>query len=340
MTATIEPLVAHALAAFRLGAAHEVRRLGGTATRKWGVITDTGRFVVRVRPAEFGNPESAAFDHIALAKLAAAGLPVPNPQSLPDGKSILWTDGHAVEVLSWVEGDAFSPGDADAAHALGRFLARFHQVLANNFPPGKASARREDHPDEVAPHLSVLFALATDTAQSQQLHAIGDQIEFVRQELDARLYPGLPRAVIHGDIHPGNIRFRNGRVSALYDFDYLSVQARARDVIDALAFFASNRRQPFDTDRIQSLTQPFVPQFELSRAILAGYQSVQPLTDDEWQALPLLLLSRWLQMRLRGSRKVAPAEKIAFVLDRISEVPDWLHQNGRQFFAQLKIETS
>lgn len=334
MSGRLEPTLAEVLAAFGLGPAAEVRPLGGTAARKWSVTTAAGRFVVRIRPEEFADPRSTDFDHAVLRRLAAAGLPVPCPLSTPRGDSIVLRDGKAFEILSWVDGDPFPPGDPGVHGEIGAFLARFHSALAGDFPAGKEGRPREDHPDLMAPYLAALVELA-DRGQRQELAAIGAQLEAVRHELDATLYPALPRTVIHGDFHPGNVRFRGPRVAALYDFDYLAVEARVRDVADALMFFAAERSQPLDPDNIHSLTQPFVLSREASGAVLAGYQSIDRLVVAEWRALPWLVRSRWIQIRLRGSRKVAAAEKVRFVLDRFFDVPQWLDGPGTRFFAHL-----
>ena len=116
------------------------------------------------------------------------------------------------------------------------------------------------------------------------------------------------------------------------------MQARVRDVSDALMFFASRRRQPMNPDDIRSLTQPFVPDAERCLRLLTAYQTVSRLTETEWEALGWLVRSRWLQMRLRGSRKVPPAEKVSFVLDGLFEVINWLDNEGSDFFQCLRRE--
>jgi Ser/Thr protein kinase RdoA (MazF antagonist) len=136
-------------------------------------------------------------------------------------------------------------------------------------------------------------------------------------------------------VHPGNFRFRGGEVSAVYDFDYLGVQAQVRDVSDALMFFASRRDSPLEPNRIESLTQAFVPDLERCRRLLERYTARRPLAECEWEALPWLVRSRWLQMRLRGSRKVPAGDKVQFVLDRMFEVIDWLDREGEAFFRKL-----
>lgn len=335
-----DTFAAEVLAAFGLGPASEIRLLGGTAARKWDVLTPQGRFVVRRRPREFADPNAAGFDHAVLRRLAAAGFPVPCPVVAPNGLTILVRDGEMYEVLQWVEGGPFPEGDPQAIAEVGAFLGRFHKTLASDFPAGKEERLREDHPDLLKPYLASLEELAPDADERRQLASIDAQLALVRRQLDEQLYANLPRAIIHGDFHPGNVRFQGTSVAALYDFDYLGVQARVRDVSDALMFFASRRRQTLDPDEIRSLTQPFVPEAASCRALLAGYQAVSRLTEAEWEAMPWLIRSRWLQMRLRGSRKVPTADKAPFVLDRFFEVVDWLDGQGVRFFPQLRRESA
>lgn len=329
-------LLARVMLAFGLGNVQAAHPLGGTATPKWAVTTDRGKFVVRMRPAEFSSPERTRFAHTVLNRLAVAGLPVPHVLGRADGATTCFLDGHTFEVLSWIEGKPWPAGNPDAAKNLGAFLARFHLLTAGLVDQDAKPVPREDHPAALQDCLARLCALPATPDQSDQLAAIGRLLHRGRQELETTLYPGLPRAVIHGDFHPGNVRFNGTEVAALHDFDYLAVQARVRDLVDGLMFFASVRATPFEPDSIHSLTQPFVPDAGLVRPLFAGYQSVLPLTADEWQSLPLLLRSRWIQMRLRGSRKVPPEQQLGFALDGFGQVIAWLDHEGPGFFTTLR----
>ncbi len=287
--------------AFGLGVPDEVRPLGGTGTRKWDVATAGGRFVVRLRAAEFADLDATRFQHEVLRRLDQAGFPVPAPLIGKSGTSWFAQDGRVYEVLSWIEGEPFVESDAAAVENLGILLARMHRLFADNPPPAKKAGLREDHPDLMRPYLARLRPLARDARQSRELAEVGRQLDDVAAKLDAGLYASLPHSLIHGDVHRGNLRFRQSRVAAMYDFDYLDVQARARDLSDGLISFASRRGDPFDPDVIHSLVQPFVPDGPRCQLLLRGYQSVVPLTDLEWQAFPWLIRSRWIQMRLRGA---------------------------------------
>jgi Ser/Thr protein kinase RdoA (MazF antagonist) len=337
-------IVRGVLAAFGLGAPCEVWPLGGTASPKWGVMANGQRWVVRVRPAEFADDASVRFDHQILRQLRSAGFPVPDPQARSDGSTVLEVVGGRVcEVLRWLDGEPFPDGNCDALRALGTFLARWHQTLAGELPgntaeavPKKRNALREDHPQLMERYLAALGELATNPSDRRQLEQLALQLDRVGSELDAGLYQCLPQTIIHGDLHPGNLRFRQTQVAAVYDFDYLSVQARARDVSDAIMFFASRREGTTDYNDIRSLTRPLEPDLRLCQSLLEGYCGVAPLESDEWEALPQLIRSRWLQIRLRGARKVPQNEKLRFVLDEFFVVIDWLDREADDFFEELR----
>ncbi len=324
------------LGAFGLETPVDVQPAGGTASPKWSVRSAGGRFLVRIRAAEFADRESVRFDHDALGRLKKAGLPVPTPLATADGATWLSLDGRVYEVLQWVDGEPFDETDLDAVHEVGALLARFHRALAEDVPPGKEGRRREDHPDLLEPYLVAARKLEQGADWCRQLDEVARQLDLVRHNLDAGLYASLPHSLIHGDFHPGNVRFRGSIVAAIYDFDYLNVQARARDVSDGLMFFAAGRDVPLDPDDIRSLTQPFSLDRHRCRVLLRGYESMSPLTDSEWLALPLLVRSRWLQMRLRGSRKVLENDKVSYVLDELWEVIDWLDHEASEFFDDLR----
>lgn len=324
------------LESFELGNPSQILRLGGTATPKWDITTPQGRFVLRVRAAEFADEDVTRFDHRVLRQLAEAKFPVPVPKTSSNGSTWHACGGHVYEALSWIDGDSFVEGDEAAIGSLGNLLARFHRFFLDDLPCGKKGRPREDHPDLIRPYLEALRSLSATSEEQRELDAIGRLLDENAAALDAGLYLSLPRSVIHGDMHPGNVRFRDRHVSAVYDFDYLGVQARVRDISDAIISFASHRRDRFDPNAIGSLVQPYVPDLSLCRVLLGAYQDLLPLTNPEWQALPWLMRSRWIQMRLRGARKIGEDQRVSFVLDRFFEVIDWLDREGDVFIEGLK----
>jgi hypothetical protein len=125
-------------------------------------------------------------------------------------------------------------------------------------------------------------------------------------------------------------------VSAVYDFDYLSLQARVRDLCDALMFFTATRDRPLDPNDIYSLTAPYLLDPDRAVVLLESYCKTNRLVECEWEAIPWILRSLWCQNRLRGSRKVKESQKLAFVLDRFFEQTDWLDQSSTELLAAVQ----
>lgn len=333
-------LLHRVLRQYDIGSVREIRRGGGTASPKWIVVTAEARFIVRKRPPEFAGLDSIRLDHSVLKRMNDQGVPAPLPVETTEDSTWVAIDGEIFELLTWVDGNLFDPNDLRSLEGLGSFLARFHSVT----PPQDLLQRRqerEDHPDLIEPYVEPLSSHAKKTGELDGLQVIQSNLAKIRRELDSGLYESLPHTLIHGDIHPGNLRFEDSEVAAVYDFDYVSLQARVRDLIDSMIFFAASRESEVDPDNIWSLTQPFYLDLERCSRLIESYQrNSAPLEDREWEALPLLIRSRWIQMRLRGSRKVDHTEKLPFVLDPLPSVISWLDREAPGFFAQLRGKLS
>ena len=323
------------LRAFGLGKPEQIRQLGGTATVKYAVSYGPEKYVVRKRPGEFSGESLVNFDHNVLGRLSSAGLPVPCPLRNLEGQSF-YGDGEGVyEILSWVEGEQFDPGDIESIENLGEFLGRLHKCFEDDIPAGKEGFLREDHPDLLWKYVSELRPLCRDQRQVQQLSEIEGQLHLIKEKLDSGVYQRLRHSVIHGDVHPGNFHFIGSKVSAVYDFDYMSYQARVRDVCDGVMFFAAERPQRLQPDDICSLTQTFRFDLEKCKVFMDGYHRISRLSRLEWQALRPMVRSRWVQIRLRGSRKVAENSRLDYVTDGFFGVIDWLDNEAEAFLEQL-----
>ena len=136
-------------------------------------------------------------------------LPLPVPAPLRVGGPAFgypwrWT------ICSWIDGAsalAVAPdGDDAAAEELGRFLRALHQPApapAPAIPSGSALARRDAGVRSQAPAAAGFVDSARLVDRWEQLVA------------EPR-YPGPPLWV-HGDVHPGNLIVRDGRLAGVVD---------------------------------------------------------------------------------------------------------------------------
>ncbi len=93
--------------------------------------------------------------------------------------------------------------------------------------------------------------------------------------LIARGWPsGLPGGVIHADYFPDNVFFTGGKFAGAIDFYFACVDALAYDIAVALNAWC------FEADGSFNITS--------ARQLVAGYESLRPLSDAERSALPIL----------------------------------------------------
>jgi len=301
-------------AAFGLsGHARILEGVGGTAGASAVIVDGDRRYVLRCRSLEHASKDSIAFEHALLHHLAERGLPVGAPVRTLGGASYAESGGRVFELFPFIAGEPFDPTRPAQLREVAATAARLHRATAG-FRRAKPSQGREDEPAGLLRELPQL--LPADLA--------GGAVELLREvraclaELDGvlgnRVYGRLPEVVVHGDLHPGNVRFRGDRVAGLFDFDWANRRERIRDVGDCILFFAGRRDNGLEPGDIWSLTQGIRLDADRVAQVLAGYGPGE-LAAEELQYLPAVMAARWLQVRIRGMRKVPQRRRYRF-LDR------------------------
>jgi homoserine kinase type II len=197
--------------------------------------------------------------------LAARGLSCPLPVAGQDGEPLRFLCGRHAAITTFLPG--VWPRRAQVVHCrlLGDALARMHLAGAD-FAPTRANALGPAAwgtlLDKCRPRADAVqsgLAVELDTALSRLLAA----------------WPAaLPRGHIHADLFPDNVFFLDGRLSGLIDFYFACTDLLAYDVAVCLNAWC------FDPDFAFNAT--------CGRALLAGYNSVRPLSEAERAALPVL----------------------------------------------------
>ena len=126
-----------------------------------------------------------------------------------------------------------------------------------------------------------LLSTVRDWALPNARQALGLTDAFCKEYLDTlgKLYPKLPRQIIHRDPNPGNI-ICSEEAWGFIDFDLAEHNARIYDPCYAATAVLS---ECFGKDNGLWM--------EICRNILLGYDSVVHLTEEERQAIPYVLLA-------------------------------------------------
>jgi Ser/Thr protein kinase RdoA (MazF antagonist) len=172
------------------------------------------------------------------AALAERGFRVPAIRRDLEGRSVAVVGGSAWELVEFVEGARY-PRTVGAGSSAGAMLATLHRVLETMRTPGTRSASFHDSPLV----RRTLEGVAEDAAAS--LHA--DRLRRVRRFADryeqaaARvrpIWPEIPRSLLHGDFHPGNLLFEGDSVVAVLDWEAVREDASLAEFASAAFHFS------------------------------------------------------------------------------------------------------
>lgn len=272
------------IAAFDVGELRSAKGIAeGVSNSNWLIDTagrdgEGARFILTMYEARVDLADLPFFLGL-LDHLAARGCPVPATIHDRAGQSFRFVDGKAVALIEFLPGVSVSEPTPAQARAVGEALARMH-LAARDFPGERANAMG----------LAEWRAFAEACGHDGFAAIDPDLAGLVERELAGleRDWPrDLPRSVIHADLFPDNVLMLGDRVSGLIDFYFACVDVTAYDMAvthAAWCFDASGER--FDP--------------AISAALLAGYESVRPLSDAERAALPVL--ARGAAMRFLMTR--------------------------------------
>ena len=188
------------------------------------------------------------------------GIPTAVPIEFLDGELVVEKDGMAWTLLPFIEGGMLGT-DEKSLKSLGETLARLHQIPATDC-----------FPDDYRMGWSLfeeMFEIADDTnSWSDFLISLKKESESLRNQIPA----DLPQGILHGDLFPDNV-IGDGSVAAILDLEEAFIGPCAFDLMMAFVGFGWNDEEPIH---------------ERWNALLEGYESVRPLSQEEKLALPAL----------------------------------------------------
>lgn len=301
----------------------ETRTLAtGTNNNTIAIHSSSGDFVWRGYQTH-ARPETILYEHRLLSWLAEQPLSfrVPAPVRMKNGDTLYQDDQGYYALFPLVAGEVPDRANNAQMKSVGAALGELHRQL-------------EIYPETTRPGLST-YGTVTDVhprlpapaaMQPQDVGLTGTEPEALlfawwREEI-AQIqqwqedhYASLPHQVIHGDFTPGNTLVVGDQVSALLDFDFALLDARAVDVAAGLYF----------TMRIWENPDPW----PVVSAFCYGYQQQNTLTKAEILAIPWLMRLRCAVSIVWWFGKEAAAGKSVGLwrLEDLRNLVGWLDNN-------------
>jgi homoserine kinase type II len=239
--------------------------------------------------------------------LAARGITCPQPVKNRQGEILGKVAGRPAAIVTFLDGMWMRRIDARHCQALGEALAGLH-IAGADFPMTRKNA------------LSVegwrpLYEACVGRADS--VHpGMSETIENELTALEQSWPRDLPTGVIHADLFPDNVFFLGDKLSGLIDFYFACTDMFAYDVAICLNAWC------FETDFSYNVTK--------GQALLAAYAKTRPLSDAEFDALPLL--ARGAALRFLLTRLVDWLDRPAGALVR--------PKSPQEYFRKLRFHQS
>ena len=257
----------------------------GVENSNYLLTTERGNFILTLYEKRVA-PEDLPFFISLMDHLAHQGVACPTPVRARDGEALRELCGRPAAIVTFLNG--MWPRRIDPSHCagLGAALARLHLAGAG-FPMVR--------PNDLGPagwrRLYAGCAKRAGELQPSLAEELDEELVFLESAWPSE----LPRGVIHADLFPDNVFFRDHELSGLIDFYFACTDFLAYDIAVCLNAWC------FEPDLSFNVTK--------ARLLVGQYQKLRPLEAAELTALPLLA---------RGSA-------LRFLLTRLY---DWLNQTA------------
>jgi len=236
----------------------------GSVNSNFFLSTQRGRYFLRIYEEQ--ETEGVAYEWRLLAHLEERGIPAPRRVAGP-GPGELRVGGKPVAIFHVVGGEQSCQAavSGERARAVGAFLGRAH-VGAASF-----EIRREGRFREIDVERRLR---RVDLAAHPELT---ETVTTIRTAMAATpdWSRALPRGVVHGDLFRDNVHWEGNDIVAALDWESASDGILIYDLAVALLAWCYDDRFRWD----------------LASAMVAGYQSVRELTEDERNAFVHALIS-------------------------------------------------
>ena len=253
------------LASYDIGEALVFKGIAeGVQNSNFLLETTAGRYILTIYEERVETAELPYFLGL-MYWLADHGFPSATPILDRAGEMITQIRGKPAAIVSFMQGLSMRRPGVAQCRELGRALAWLHEA-GQGFGRHRANDLGQDR-------WAGMFAPLRAEAEALK-PGLSATIDADITAIAAAWPRNLPAGVIHADLFPDNVFFRNGAFVAAIDFYFACNDVLAYDLAICLNAWC------FEADGSFNVTS--------AQAMIAGYQSRRPLSAEERQALPVL----------------------------------------------------
>ena len=197
--------------------------------------------------------------------LSSKGIKCPIPIKNSKSNYVGEIKSKPAALLTFLDGKSTLNIKKNHTFEIGKVLAEMH-LNTKDFPLKKTNDLSVNGWEK----LLIKNKNKIDKFEKNLYKKIEDKIIIIRKKWPKN----LPSGVIHADLFPDNVLFKDGKVSGLIDFYFSCTDYFTYDLCICINAWCFNYKNEFQIDLFQNL--------------LKGYQSIRKLEEEEINAIPLL----------------------------------------------------
>ena len=239
----------------------------GIENTNYFIQTEKGKFILTLYEKRVEEKDLPFF--ISLMKnLFDKKFPSPEPIINKNGNYISEISGKKAAVVSFLDGytkKILSPNDC---HEVGISAAKLHSITKN------LSGKRENKLS-VSSWRSIYNNVKKDCSK---IHPnLTNVVEKNLDEIEKSWPKNIPSGIIHADLFPDNIFFKNNKLSGIIDYYFSCNDYYAFEIaicLNALCFEGKNENLSFNVTK--------------AKKFIDGYSNIRKLNEEEKKSLKIL----------------------------------------------------
>jgi len=234
----------------------------GSVNSNFCLETQRGRFLLRIDEVKGELDVKRELD--LLVYLRKHGFQCPQPVTDRKGRLYRESRGKCLSLYRWLDGQVVRPDRLTSPRLenVGRALADLHLIgksykkgIENRFTYDRVAHLYADVRDRLPPYFRKI------------VRTLDDEIAYLEHYLENK----LPKGIIHGDLFNDNLLFKGDKLVAVLDFEAACRGKFVFDLATAVNALCVDG-EGYDLKRFE--------------ALIAGYESLRPLSLAEWDAFP------------------------------------------------------
>jgi len=229
--------------------------------------TDKGKFILTLYEKRVEEKDLPFFMGL-MRNLFDANFPSPEPIINKNGNYVTEISGKKAAVVSFLNGSAKKNLNPDDCHKVGIQTAKLHLITKN------LTGKRENKLS-VNSWRKIYKKVQKDCSK---IHPnLTKTIEKNLDEIENNWPKNIPSGIIHADLFPDNIFFKDNKLTGIIDFYFSCYDFYAFEIaicLNALCFEGKNENLSFNVTK--------------AKKFIDGYSSVKKLTEVEKKSLKIL----------------------------------------------------